>query len=228
HVRTFEVTPAQVTRITAHEQTIRGRNALEKVVVLRVKAADQLELPSARPALAPADGRERIHSQIAYAIRSRLHGVASEKANRQLAVGGRREAIVERHLAAAERVVEVTRRPGQNAGRSAADVAHGTVGHDVADLVGGEGTSIIDKRHGIAGVLCNQALGIVERQRNALVAERTVLVLPLKMFTPSGGVRKGSREESENLLFVALAKGANGKARVNGHVSARPMGSRGS
>src|ERR1019366_7970456 len=81
HVRTFEVTPAQVTRITAHEQTIRGRNALEKVVVLRVKAADQLELPSARPALAPADGRERIHSQIAYAIRSRLHGVASEKAN---------------------------------------------------------------------------------------------------------------------------------------------------
>ena len=95
------------------------------------------------------------------------------------------------------------RRTRQNAGRAAAGLAHGAVGHDVADLVGDEVAAVVDQGHGIAGILRDQLLGIVERQRNTLVAERAALILPPEVLAAASCVRKGASEESEDLRFIA-------------------------
>src|SRR5258706_11666151 len=138
------------------------------------------------------------------------------------------ETEVEGHLSAAESIVEMLRRSREDVGVPAADLTHGTVGHDVADLVGNDLATIVDHSHRIAGVLRDQPAGIVERQRDSFVAERIALVLPAKVLEASRRVRESAREKVQDLLLVARAERAAGKARVNGHASARRSGSPGS
>ena len=91
-----------------------------------------------------------------------------------------------------------------------------------------EVAAVVGHPHRIAGVLRDEAASLIERQCDPFVAGRIALVLPAKVFDASARVRKRAREKAEDLLFVTRAERAAGKARVNGHASARRSGSRGS
>src|SRR3954453_18289732 len=124
NVGTFAIAPAEVARITTCEKAIRSRDAPEERAQFGRDLVHDLELPAARQPFAARDRFDRIPDQVADAVRHRLDRVAAEKADGELAmrVGG--EAVVEGDLATAENIVEMLRRPRQDAGRAAADLAH--------------------------------------------------------------------------------------------------------
>src|SRR3954468_5990733 len=106
-VGTFEITPSEIARIPAYEKVIGRSDTIEEAIELSTDLTNQLQLPSARPSLGTRNRPERIAAEVPHAIRNRLDGIAAEEADRKLAMSGGGEAVVERHLSAAECTVEM-------------------------------------------------------------------------------------------------------------------------
>ena len=114
----------------------------------------------------------------------------------------------------------------ENAGRAAADVTDGAIGHRVADLVREDLFVLELIRDGVTGVVAHERTIAVERETDAVRAIRIVLVLPAPVLDRPGRVER-AREEIEDRRLVAALIGPDRETRLllSVHASARPSGS---